>query len=398
MKVLVLHNHYQHAGGEDVAVANESDLLATRGHEVKVYTVSNTVVRTAWDKARVAWQVPYSTASRRQVAEEIDRFRPDVVHVHNFFPLLTPSVYDACHAAGVSVVQSLHNYRLLCLNALFFRQGRVCEDCLGKVVPWPGLVHACYRQSRAASGAMAAMQTMNRFRQTWSKKVDLYIALTEFARKKFMQGGLPGPKIVVKPNFVRSDPGPGTGRGQYALFVGRLSPEKGLNTLLTAWESLNGQIPLKIVGDGPLADHVDTARRKTPGVERLGACPRERVIALMKDAWVLLFPSLCYEGFPMVIGEAYAAGLPVVATNLGSMSLLIDHRRTGLHVRPNDPADLAAKLLWLRARPEERNQMSRGARLEFERKYTAERNYESLMEIYAVATNRSRDPQQARTA
>lgn len=389
MKVLILHNHYQHAGGEDVAVASESELLATNGHEVNVYTVSNTMVRTTWDRARAAWRSAYSTASRRRVAEEIQCFLPDVVHVHNFFPLLTPSVYDACRAAGVPIVQSLHNYRLLCLNALFLREGRVCEECLGRIVPWPGVLHACYRRNRGASGVMAATQTIHRLRRTWSNRVDLYIALTEFARSKFIQGGLPGSKIVVKPNFVRFDPGVGAGRGRYALFVGRLSPEKGLDTLLNAWELLARQIPLKIVGDGPLADHVDAVGRKVGGVERLGACSHERVVALMKDAWVLVFPSLCYEGFPIVIAEAYAVGLPVIATNLGSMSLLIDHGRTGLHVRPNDPPDLAAKLLWLWGRAGERDRLSRGARLEFEQKYTAGRNYEALMNIYAGVTTHS---------
>src|SRR4029077_90406 len=142
------------------------------------------------------------------------------VHVHNFFPLLSPSVYDACHAARIPVVQSLHNYRLLCLNAELFRQGHVCEECLGKMVAWPGVLHGCYRRSRGASGAVAAMQTLNRLRRTWIDKVDLYIALTEFARSRFIQGGLPAQKIAVKPNFVRSDPGRGTGRGRYALFVG----------------------------------------------------------------------------------------------------------------------------------------------------------------------------------
>jgi glycosyltransferase involved in cell wall biosynthesis len=389
VRVLILHNHYQHAGGEDIAVANESDLLTAYGHEVCVYTVSNETLQTPRATAAAAWRAPYSSASRRQVEAEIHRFRPEVVHVHNFFPLLSPSVYDACRAARVPIVQNLHNYRLLCLNAELFRQGHACEDCLGKIVPWPGVLHGCYRRSHGASAAVAAMLTVNRLRRTWIDKVDLYIALTAFARSKFIQGGLPARKIVIKPNFVRSDPGPGTGRGRYALFVGRLVAEKGLPTLLAAWEDLKGQIPLKIVGDGPLADYVAAASRKAVGVEWLGPCSHERVLALMKDAWVLLFPSLYYENFPIVIAEAYAAGLPIIASNVGSMSLLIDHARTGLHVRPNDPADLAAKLLWLWTHPRDQARMSRNARIEFERKYTAERNYEALMEIYALATQQS---------
>lgn len=383
MRILVLHNHYQHAGGEDVVVASESSLLATYGHDVKVYSVSNATLQAVRARATAAWRAPYSSASRRQVAGEIHRFGPDVVHVHNFFPLLTPSIYDACRAARVPVVQSLHNYRLLCLNAEFFREGHACEECLDKIVPWPGVLHRCYRRSRGASAAVAAMLTMNRLRRTWIDKVDLYIALTEFARNKFVQGGLPAEKIVIKPNFARTDPGPGAGGGGYALFVGRLVAEKGLATLLAAFEHLNGQISLKIVGDGPLADFVAAASRKIAGVEWLGTCSNERVLALMKDAWVLLFPSLYYENFPIVIAEACAAGLPIIASDVGSMSGLIDHGRIGLHVRPNDPADLAAKLTWLCTHPQDRTRMSRNARIEFEQKYTAKRNYEALMEIYA---------------
>ena len=389
MRVLILHNHYQQAGGEDVVVASESDLLASYRHEVKVYSVTNETLRTAWATATALWRAPYSGASRRQVAAEIQGFRPDIVHVHNFFPLLSPSVYDACRAAHIPVVQTLHNYRLLCVNAEFFREGHACEECLGRSVSWPGVLHGCYRRSRGASGAVAVMQTMNRLRRTWKDKVDLYIALTEFARSKFVQGGLPAQKIVVKPNFVRSDPGPGTGRGRYALFVGRLVAGKGLATLLAAWEQLGGKVALKIAGDGPLADYVGATSRGVAGVEWLGACSHDRVLALMKDAWALVFPSLYYENFPVVIAEAYAAGLPIIASNVGSTSLLIDHGRTGLHVRSADAADLAAKLLWLWAHPQDRARMSVNARVEFERKYTAERNYEALMEIYALATKHS---------
>lgn len=385
MRILLLHNSYQQRGGEDVAVARECSLLAARGHEVSLYTVFNDAVRDAWARVRTALGAPYSLSARRRVAAEIRRVRPDIVHVHNFFPLLTPSVYDACRAAGRPVVQSLHNYRLLCLNALFFRDGRICEDCLGTPVPWPGVKHGCYRGSRGASAAVAAMLTVHRAMRTWAEKVDVYIALTEFARAKFVQGGLPARKLVVKSNFVHPDPGPGEGRGGYALFVGRLSPDKGLDTLLAAWERLGDRVLLKIVGDGPLAPQVRAAAARRPGLEWLGMQPSECVFALMKDAGALLFPSRCYEGFPQVVAEAYAVGLPVIAGDLGSLSSLIDHGRTGLRFSSNDPADLAAKVTELWAHPEKRAAMSRAARREFEQKYTAEQNYRALMEIYARA-------------
>ena len=385
-----MHNHYLQPGGEDTVVACEQHLLTSRGHDIRLQTVSNDEVRNPLGALRVAWQAAYSNAARRRVARVIEEFRPDVVHVHNFFPLLSPSIYDACRARGVPVVQTLHNYRLLCVNALLLRRGRVCEDCVGRMVPWPGVLHACYRGSRAASGAVAGMLLLHRILRTWFEKVDVYIALTDFSRLKFIQGGLPAEKIVVKPNFVYPDPGIGDGPRNYALFVGRLSSEKGLSPLLRAWRQLDGTIPLKIVGDGPLAPEVMTAARETPSVEWLGRQSRERVLALMKGARFLVFPTIYYEGFPTVIAEAYATGLPIVASNLGSTASLVVSGRTGLLFGRNDPADLAAKASWLWTHRRERDAMGCAARLEFEQKYAAERNHQMLMDIYTQARRSSR--------
>jgi glycosyltransferase involved in cell wall biosynthesis len=389
VRILLLHNAYQHAGGEDVSVAREHDLLAGRGHDVRLHVVSNQAVRNTWDRMRTAAQVPYSVSARRRVASEIQAAQPDIVHVHNFFPLLTPSVYDACRAARRPVVQTLHNYRLLCVNGTFSRGGDVCEDCLRTPVPWPGVLHACYRGSRGGSAAVAAMLTLHRALGTWAEKVDAYVVPTEFARRMFIRGGLPPEKIAVKPHFVDPDPGPGDGAGGYALFVGRLSPEKGVAALLAAWERLGERVPLKIVGDGPLAPDVATATRRGAPVEWLGHQPPDRVRALMKDARVLLFPSLVYETFGMVIAEAYAAGLPVIASEVGSAASLVAHGRSGLLFRRGDPADLAAKVTWLWTHPEERAALSRGARREFQQHYSAEHNYRALMDIYALATWRA---------
>jgi glycosyltransferase involved in cell wall biosynthesis len=226
------------------------------------------------------------------------------------------------------------------------------------------------------------MLTIHGALSTWQGTVDMYIALTEFARQKFVQGGLPAEKITIKPNFVSPTPEAGEGRGKYALFVGRLSQEKGVDTLLAAWDNLKGKVPLKIVGDGPLAANVAKAAEKFREVEWLGRQPEDRVLALMKDAQTLLFPSVWYEGFPMVIAEAYAVGLPIIASDLGSMSSLIDHGHTGLHFRPGDPKDLAARVEWASTHPAELKQMRKGARAEFEAKYTAEKNYSRLIEIY----------------
>lgn len=382
MKILLLHNRYQIPGGEDVVAQAEKALLEAKGHPVVLLEYNNDEITGLWSQATAAANTIYSQASKQRVSAEITQLKPDIVHVHNFFPLLSPAVYDACREAGVPVVQTLHNYRLLCPNAKFFRDGHPCEDCLDKFVPWPGVVHACYRDSRAGSAAVAGMLSVHRTLNTWRQKVDQYIALTEFARQKFIQGGLPAEKIALKPNFVAPDPGIGEGLGGYALFVGRLSPEKGLDTLLAAWQQLRGKMLLKIVGDGPQAEQVEAAARQLTGVEWLGRQPKSEVLALMKNAAVLLFPSVWYEGFPMVIAEAFAVGLPVVASDLGSMSSIIDSGRTGLHFRAGDSADLATKMEWLLTHPEELKHMRQAARAEFEAKYTAEENYRQLREIY----------------
>lgn len=383
MKVLLVHNYYQQPGGEDQVFASEGELLETHGHSVVRYTAHNDKV-SEMNSLSLVQATLWNKTVYSELRTLINKERPQVAHFHNTFPLISPAAYYAAKAEGVPVVQTLHNYRLLCPSqgGVFLRNGEVCEDCLGKFLPWPGIVHGCYRNSKAGTAVHSIMLSLHRALQTWTKTVDIYIALTDFARQKFIQGGLPTEKIVVKPNFVYPAPTPGEGQGGYALFVGRLSPEKGIDTLLAAWERLNSNVPLKIVGDGPLALQVDKATQQIPGVEWLGRLPKTEVLALMKDAYILLFPSLWYEGFPMVIAEAFAIGLPIVASDLGSMSSLIASGRTGLHCRPGNPEDLAVQVEWTLTHSAELTQMRREARAEFENKYTAEQNYPILMEIY----------------
>jgi glycosyltransferase involved in cell wall biosynthesis len=381
MRVLAVHNKYQQAGGEDQAFEAETALLAENGHEVRSYNVHNDQLEGMGrlESARVA---VWNRSNYRELRSIIREEQPEVVHFHNIFPLISPAGYYAAKSEGVPVVQSLHNYRLICPNALFFRQGHACEDCQGKLVPWPGVLHACYRESRPASAAVATMLTTHRLLRTWTRMVDVYIALTNFSRNKFIEEHLPAQKVVVKPNFLHPDPGAGQVQDSYALFVGRLSVEKGVDTLTKAWGRLENRVPLKILGDGPLANTAAEASRRITGIEWLGRRPKEETLDLMSGAQFLVFPSLCYENFPLVVAEAFACGVPIIASDLGSMSSLVDHGRTGLLFRPGDSQDLADKVRWALAHPDELANMHREARTEFEAKYTAAKNYERLMSIY----------------
>jgi len=387
MKILLCHNHYRQPGGEDQSFAAEARLLESHGHDLLRFTLSNdTIQRMSY------WDVSRCTVWNRQVYRRlralIRRERPQVMHCTNTFPLISPAAYYAARAEGVAVVQSLRNYRLLCPNALFLRSGRICEDCLGKAVAWPGVLHGCYRQNRPATAVVAAMLAIHRAMKTWTRTVSLYFTPTEFARQKCIEGGLPAEQIAVKPNFVHPDPTPGAGRGGYAVFVGRLSGEKGIDTLLAAWSRLPEAVGLKIVGDGPLANRVRRAAADDARIEWLGRRPPAEVLSIVGDALCLVMPSVWYETFGRTIIEAFAKGTPVVASRLGAMAELVDHGRTGLHVEPGDPGELALKVRQLLASPLERAAMGAAARQEYERKFTAEPNYHMLMTIYEQALAR----------
>ena len=381
MRVMLLHNTYQHPGGEDQVFAAEGALLEERGHDVERFTISNDLIN-GMSRTALAASTIWNRDSYRTLRARFRATRPDVAHFHNTFPLLSPSALSAARDEGVPVVQTLHNYRLLCVNALLFRDGHICNDCLGHRVPWQGVAHGCYRGSRLASGAVATMIALHRARGTWMNDVDVYIALTEFARRTFIAGGLPADRIVVKPNFVHPDPGLGDASGNFALFVGRLVPEKGIRTLIDAWQHIGVKVPLRIVGDGPLAPEVAAAAAQCAGITWLGRHPRAEVLALMRAATLLIFPSTWYEGFGMTVAEALAVGLPVVASRVGGMAALIDDGRTGVHFPPGDAAALADRVRWAIDNPARLAEMRLEARAEYLERYTGERNYDLLLGIY----------------
>ncbi len=400
--ILKVHNVYQQPGGEDESVRGECALLVRAGHTVVEYVRDNDEIAayTRIEKASLGPRTIWAWDSCSQIRALLRAEKPDVAHFDNTFPLISPGVYYACREAGVPVVQTLRNYRLVCPGATFQRAGRVCEDCLGRN-PWRGVRHGCYRGSRAATGAVALMLSVHRWLGTWNKLVDCYIVLSEFARAKFIEAGLRAEKIAVKPNFVYSDSIPcnppsslatGQSPDASALFVGRLSLEKGVGTLLAAWQRLGMRIPLQVVGDGPLrAELEDDARQHTLSeVIFHGRLSPEQTLAAIKRSRFLVFPSEWYETFGRVAAEAFACGVPVIASRLGAMEEIVADGRTGLHFTAGNPGDLAAKVAWAWNHPAEMSAMGREARAEYEAKYTPERNYAMLMGIYDRAVDACR--------
>jgi glycosyltransferase involved in cell wall biosynthesis len=381
MHILLAHTFYKQPGGEDRVFEAETALLRQNGHLVTQYREHNRRLDNLSPVAAAANTV-WNRGAHARLNHLLERERPDVCHFHNTFPLMSPAVFYAAKSRGIPVVVTLHNYRLLCPAATFLRDGKVCDACISSVFPWPALMHACYRASRPASAVTAFMLTAHRLLRTWARKVDVFIALTQFARDKFVEGGLPADKVIVKPNFVAADPGPSGKRQDFALYVGRLSPEKGIATLLAAWRKLEIPMKLKLAGDGPLAGEVAAAARQDPRIEWLGSLAPDRVTALMKQARVLVFPSIWYEGLPLTVLEAHAAGLPVIASDMGSMVELIEHATSGLRIRPGDAEDLARQVAWSWNNREQVAEMGRRARAQYEESYTARANYLQLMEVY----------------
>jgi glycosyltransferase involved in cell wall biosynthesis len=385
VKILVAHNSYQRAGGEDTACASEIGLLRQAGHQVTEYLRHNDEIQeySLMEKASLSWRTSWSQRSNRELGDILARESPDVVHFHNTFPLISPSAYYTCQAAGVPVVQTLHNYRLLCPSGNLFRDGHVCEECVSHS-PLRSIVHGCYHDSRLASAAVAGMLTVHRLLNTWAEQVDLFLVCTEFARRKFIDKGFDEARIRVKPNFLAPDPGTRLGRGKTALYVGRLSQEKGPQLLPVAWSKLVEAIPLEIVGEGPLHTSLeaDCARFGLRRVHFSGWLCAPQAIARLHAARFLVVPSICYEGFPMVIAEAYACGVPVIATGHGGLAEIVRDGCTGLHFAPGNADDLAAKVAWAWRHPLEMEMMGWSARMEFAKKYNASAAIKSLESAY----------------
>jgi glycosyltransferase involved in cell wall biosynthesis len=333
VRILILHSRYRSgsASGENRVVESERELLRAAGHEVQVWDPTPAVGSTA-ARVRLGAGAVWSPSAARHVRRLVRESGVDVVHCHNLFPALSPAALRAAAAGGAAVVMTLHNYRLLCLPATFLRHGAPCESCLGRV-PWRGVVHRCYRDSAIESLPLAAALTLHRRLGTF-EQVDLFLAVSEYVRAKHLAGGMAAERIVVKPNVVAPIP-VREGAGEYLLVLARLSREKGVDVVLAAHRPEHGS--LVVAGDGPERARLE-AQSAGRGITFLGDVPRERVPELLRRARALLVPSRSYEGAPLVVAEAFAAGVPVAASRIGGLAESVHHLRDGLLVTPGDVA------------------------------------------------------------
>jgi len=393
LRIVTVFNRYALRGGEEGAFEAEAEMLSAMGCRVTPVSTKTVPPEGPWAKTLFGLRATWSTDWYKRICELLAEERPDILHAHNVFPVMSPAVYYACQKAGVPVVQTLHNYRLLCPGALFYRDGKVCEDCVNGGLHH-GVQHGCYRDSQVQTAAVALMIGAHRAMGTWDQKIDAYIALTEFARSRFVQGGLPRERIAVKSNFLQTDPGLRPGQGKGAIYVGRLSEPKGLLTLLDAWRRGPAAVPLRILGEGPLLDELHARKKEwnLDGISIEGPFSRAQTIAAIREASFLIFPSRCYECFPLTLIEAFACGVPVIASRLGAMVEIVKEGYTGVFFEAGDAGDLAEKVRWAVAHPAEIQTMSRNCREEFLSKYTAEQNFPQLMKIYDDVIARKKAP------
>jgi glycosyltransferase involved in cell wall biosynthesis len=383
MKILLVHNEYRELGGEEKVVEAETRLLRENGIEVQEVRFRSAELQGLLSKVRTAWELPHSEQAKWRVAWAIKNFKPDLMHVHNFFPLATPSVFEAAREAGVPSLMTLHNYRIFCANGLLLRDGKPCELCLSDG-PKHAVRYRCYQKSLVGSIALARLIYIHQKKRTWHELVDKFIVLTDFSKSRYMKAGLPAHKFVVKPNFLFEPGGevkPLLGGKPKVLFVGRLSEEKGLSTLLSA-RALGGEYELHIVGDGPMAPLVKSAAEKDSGIHWHGRLDAPGVYSLMNQASLLVFPSECYENFPIVLLEAMAHGRAMLASRIGGIPEIIIEGTTGELFEPGNSGDLARQIIHLIKDPKAMDRFGKSARAFYLENFVPNRNYQQLKAIY----------------
>jgi glycosyltransferase involved in cell wall biosynthesis len=385
LKILIVHNHYQQIGGEANVAIQEGKLLQDKGHTVNYYFRSNDEIKKGIiNKILLPFTMIWSIKSQKEFIQLLLKYQPDVVHIHNTFFMISPSIYSVCRKMKIPVVQSLHNPRLMCIAGSLYRNGKICEICRGKMFPWPGILHKCYRKSIILSTYVSCMLLVHNYLKTIDKAVKVYVLATQFYRQKFIDKGINADKIIVKPHFIYLDPiCRNIKPDDYALYIGRLDPEKGIFTMLNAWLKLK-DIPLKIRGNGQLFSKVKEEKQKhNLPFEFIEALSKEDLTILIKKARFVVFPSEgFYETFGFVITEAFSCGVPVITSKIGVMAEIVQDKKTGLFFKPSDSNDLAAKVRWAYTHEKEMIDLGLNARKEYETKYSAEGNYKMLIDIY----------------
>jgi glycosyltransferase involved in cell wall biosynthesis len=384
VRILLCHNYYRYRGGEDVSFEADIEMLRSYGHELELYSKTNEDINNH-GRLALAKNTVWNRKSEDEIAEVIERFRPEILHCNNIFPQISPSVYRAANRAGVPVVQALRNYRLLCANGYLFRDGHLCTECVDRPSRYPALVHGCYRDSRLATAAVVSMQVVHGAIGTWKRRVDAYFTPSAFARELFIRNGFDRNRIAVRTNFVHPDHGLSEGCGGYALFIGRISPEKGLRVLLQAWERLHSELPLKIVGTGPDEEPLRREFPDVPNVEWLGSRSSADVLTLLGDAKCLVMPSVWYETFGRTIAEALSRGTPVIASNLGAIAELVADGQTGYLFEPGNADALVAATKALMASEDGYQTMRRAAYDSFKTRFTREKSHKQLLAVYQTA-------------
>lgn len=385
MKILFIHDFYQRFGGEDAVAQSELRLLQEHGEDVVPYTRHNDEIKDyrLWQKLTLPAEVIHSRRTRDDLSDLVQKHRPDVAYVHNFFPLISPSVYGSLRSLNVPCVQVVHDFRMMCTNGVFYTHGHVCELC-----KHGNFLHAvrnrCYRESYVASAVAAAAIGFHRLAGVLDK-IDGHICLTEFTRQKLLEIGVASERLFLKPNFIdASQVLPSAGGGGYVLFLGRLSKEKGLWTLIRAFEKLP-HLPLKIVGTGELEDDLRdyVVQKKLDHIELLGFKTGQEKWDLLLGSLFVVIPSEWFETFCLVALEAYAAGKAVLASRIGSLPYVVEEAVTGRLFEAGNANDLAERATEMTNRSDELQLMGRRGRQLVETKYSPEQNYRRLMDIFS---------------
>lgn len=386
MKILIIHNKYKQFGGEDVAVELESSVLIQNNHEVEILYFDNSPIDSHLSKITAAFRAIYNFSSARKVSKAILKFKPDVIHIHNLFFIASPSILYAASKHKVPVVLTLHNYRLICANALLLRNNKICELCTQKKFPFEGIRYKCYRNSATESALVTSITGIHKLLKTWQNKIHTYITLNEFSRSKLLHSSLniPAGKMITKPNFV-PDPGEGSmQRENFFLFAGRIVKEKGVHVLASAFATMP-ENKIIIIGDGPEKDLLQEQFRSYPNIFFEGQMEKNMVTEHMKRCKAFICPSIWYEGAPLTIIEAFATGTPVIASKLGSMAESITDGVNGLHFNAGDANDLCAKIRLLIAETENNSLFYKNARQTYLEKYHAGIHYNAILKIYENA-------------